>query len=132
MSRLTNFLNGRGRVSSWLDNGYRAATSGNVLDDKAFEIVVNRVVNDAVTQLDEQWVRIDLLSGSPQEQPLIAGMGTMVRQRVLITGYKNHPSETDTDIQLGDTFLYENQFYRVVGIEPSFTDRLLAVAETNT
>lgn len=127
MGRMKAWLTGRGRVSAWTDTSYRASSFGNVIADKPSSITINR----AATQLAAQTVRLDLVSGSTQEGTLVGGIGTAYRQRVLVTGYRNHPTERDLDIQVEDTFLYEEQFYRVVKVEPTLPDRVLAVAEAD-
>lgn len=125
MANIDRWLNGRGRAGSWLSKSHRASTTGNVIADKPVSITITR----GATTLSAQTVRIDVLGWSIIERTLVDGLGVNSNQRVLVVGYKNHPTIADTNIQLGDTFPYEGKLFRVLKVEPGFTDRVLAIAE---
>lgn len=112
--------------NAWLGDKARPASVGAIIADKPTSIVVRRL--DPLTTLSAQTVRLDTLAG-PQEDGADNLLYVAGTQRVLVTGYRNHPTVADTDLRLGDEFSADAVYYRVVMVQPSFADRLLAVAE---
>lgn len=51
-----------------------------------------------------------------------------VRRDMLITGYRDHPSLTNTSIQRGDRFFHAGQMFEVVDVLVETPGRLLAFA----
>jgi hypothetical protein len=108
-------------LSTWLNVG-RANDTALTIAQQSTSITVYRDGD----YLDAQTVRLDIL-GTPGER-----VGDNVRAavvRMLITGYKDHDTISDTDIQRGDRFEYEDQNFEVVQVWPGTVGRLMAVAE---
>ncbi|MCS7003094.1 MAG: hypothetical protein NZ518_09630 [Dehalococcoidia bacterium] len=127
------------RINSWIQNSRipelvgdkgRPASVGAIIDDKPTTITITRVNQSTgtLTTIAPQKVRIDTLR-QPTESDVGDLIGSGGRQTVLILGYKNHPTVANTDIQMGDTFAFDDALFRVIMVEVSFTDRVLAVAE---
>lgn len=113
-------------LGAWLDDVTDAVGVAEIIGQKPVSITVYRQSG----VLPAQTVRLDLLSSvaSVQEQNATT-LGVM---RVLVLGYRNHPTITDTDLRRGDTFAYDGQRYKVTQIDTTYRDRLQAVGEATT
>lgn len=112
------------KVDTWLGSAFSdAATVGKRIADRPTSIVVRR---DG-SLLDAQIVRIEV-EDLPSERE--TNNAEVSSQTVIVLGYKNHATATDTDLQRGDRFYISDQglTYEVIEILPGFTDRLLARA----
>ena len=108
----------------------RPSAVGALIADKPTEITI---VRGSGADLDPQTVRIDVFGSASTERRIGQSAGFADISRVLITGYKNHPTEDDLDIRQDDRFLDdEGRAYRVLTVEAGMTDRTLAVAEAET
>lgn len=120
------WLSEHSRWRDWRDEqNPRPASVGMIITDKPAEITIIR----SGVALDEQIVRIDVFGSSVNERLSMGSNAYTNTQRVLVLGYRNHPTIADTDIQTQDEFAFDGNFYRVVKVESSFTDRVEAVAE---
>lgn len=125
-NRLASWLQGSDKVREWRDPAdARAAGVGNLIADKPARI---ELVRAGVVQA-AQTVRIDVFGYSASERMGMGNNALINTQRVLVLGYRNHPTEADTDIQANDEFAYDGQYYRVVRVESGMTDRVEALAE---
>lgn len=116
------------RLRDWR-NGVNGRTDGvdRMIQDNPAEITILR--DGAALAIGAQTVGIHVYGSSVNERQGMGSNALTNTQRVLVLGYRNHPSIDDTDIQSQDEFAYDGQFYRVVKIEGVFTDRVEAVAE---
>lgn len=97
------------------------------IDEKPSVITIQDRNGSAV--VGTQTVRIEPMSNQAREQ---IGANVVTEQEyVMIHGYKNHPTITDTDLRRGDRFTVDNMggLYDVINIVETFTDRLLVMAE---
>jgi hypothetical protein len=129
MSRISRWI-GSSKLGAYIGDKARPASVGVIIDDKPTNIVITRVnqSNGQLTTLPAQRVRIDMVR-MPADIDLGDTVSAGGAQFVLVLGYKNHPTEPNTDIKIGDTFPYDNALHRVVMVEVGFTDRVLAIAE---
>lgn len=112
-------------LATWRGQEERAHDTARIIADKSSSITVIR----AGVALDAQTVRVDLVNlGNTNRERFgeASSAGAMVAQ---ITGYKGHPTITDTDLQRGDQFKVGDTSLRVMMVYPGYSDRLLAVAE---
>lgn len=86
------------------------------------------VLRDGVAQ-SPQVVGIHVFGSSMNERQGMGSNALTNTQRVLVLGYRGHPTIANTDIQTQDEFAYDGHFYRVVAVEGGFVDRVEAVAE---
>jgi hypothetical protein len=97
------------------------------IDEKPSVITIfNR---DGAAVSGTQTVRIEPMSNQAREQ-----MGANVvteEEYVMIHGYKNHPTTTNTDLRKGDRFTADNLTgsYDVINVVEAFADRLLVMAQ---
>lgn len=105
----------------------RAGSVGALIDDNATSIIVYRDSED--DPLAAQRVRIEMAGLSPQERIGSGSNVTALRMPAVIVGYKNHPTEDDTDLQQGDRFAAGGFMYVVKQIETTYADRLIAYAQ---
>lgn len=109
-------------LSGWLDDISASVDTARILADKSSSIVLVRA---GVTQA-AQTVRIEDLRDRPRSFQTEGGDTGLAE--ILILGYKNHPTITDTDIQRGDRFALDGMGYRVVAVVPGLTDSVQAFA----
>lgn len=82
------------------------------------------------TALDEQVVRLDLATSNPMKQADPNARDASMQ--MLVTGYKDHPVEDDTDLQRGDQFVTTNgQQYDVIQVLPETPGSLQVIAEAS-
>lgn len=126
MPDMSAWLGADTRGNDWrTDDAPRPASVALMIADKPSSIVI---VRDGVAQA-AQTVRIDVFGGSAAERMGMGGNALQNVQRVLVLGYRNHPTITDTSIQANDHFKYDGRIYRVVKTEGGLTDRVEALAE---
>jgi hypothetical protein len=113
-------------LSSWLADVSEAVDAARIVGDKITSITIIRTG----VALDAQNVRIEDLSNRPRSYQTEAGETALAE--VLIVGYKNHATITDTDIQRGDRFALDGISYRVVAVVPGLVDCLQAFATTRS
>lgn len=113
------------RLRAWRDHDGRAVSVGEMILDKPATITILR---DGVAQA-AQVVGIHVFGSSMNERQGMGSNALTNTQRVLVLGYRGHPTVADTDIQTQDEFAYDGHFYRVVAVEGGFVDRVEAVAE---
>jgi hypothetical protein len=82
------------------------------INEKPTTIVVLR---DAVF-LAAQTVRIEYLRGSGSTNARDTGTKTTFDADVVVFGVRDHPSETDTDLQEGDRFVVDNREIQIMAI----------------
>lgn len=116
-------------LGKWQGDNGRPGSVVAMIADKPASIVIYRESGGTTTALAAQTVRLDLASLTSRENLLRFEIGTASRQKMLVTGYKGHPTVADTDIQYGDRFGHDGNVYRVMRIEQDFDDRVLALAE---
>ncbi len=75
-----------------------------------------------------QDMRIEI-DTEPDNEVIQSGNARLSTSFVILLGYKNHPTVTDTDIQRGDRFVFESRSYSVIDIYINFNDRIEARAE---
>lgn len=110
-------------LGTWLDDVTDATGVAEIIAQKPTSITVQRQSG----ALSAQTVRLDLLSSVASD--VNSGPVTLGTMRVLLLGYRNHPTITDTNVQRGDTFAYDGQRYRVTQVDTTYRDRLQAVGE---
>lgn len=109
-------------LGDWEDDASQSVDTARILSDKMSSIVLMR---DGVA-LDAQSVRIEDLRDRPRSYQTEAGITGLAE--VLILGYYDHPTITDTDIQRGDRFALAGVGYRVVAVMPGLENSLQAFA----
>ena len=109
-------------LGGWLDDINASVDTARILADKASSITLIRA---GVAQA-AQSVRIEDLRDRPRSYQTEGGDTGLAE--ILILGYKNHPTITDTDIQRGDRFALDGVGYRVVAVMPGLLDSLQAFA----
>lgn len=109
-------------LSAWLDDISASVDTARILADKATDIVLVR----AGVELDAQSVRIEDLRDRPRSYQTEGGDTGLAE--ILILGYSNHPTITDTNIQRGDRFALDGAAYRVVAVVPGLENSLQAFA----
>lgn len=109
-------------LGGWLDDINASVDTARILQDKVSSIVLVRA---GVSQT-AQSVRIEDLRNKPRSYQTEAGETGLAE--ILILGYKNHPTITDTDVQRGDRFALDGASYRVVAVTPGLLDSLQAFA----
>jgi hypothetical protein len=97
------------------------------IDEKPSVITIFNRDDAAVS--GTQTVRIEPMSNQAREQ-----MGANVvteEEYVMVHGYKNHPTATNTDLRKGDRFTADNLTgsYDVINVVEAFADRLLVMAQ---
>lgn len=112
--------------SDWLGDKNRPYGVESIIADHPASIVIDGLGSRTVAA---QTVRIDLAGLSASEALSMGANALLSKQRLVVLGYKNHPTITDTDLQRGDEFPYTGQRYRVIKVESHFTDRIIAIAE---
>ena len=126
MPQMSAWLNADDRARDWhTTDAPRPASVAELIADKSASITVVR----AGVAMSAQTVRIDVFGGSAAERMGMGGNALSNVQRVLVLGYRNHPTIADTDIQANDHFRYDGRSYRVVKTEGSLPDRVEALAE---
>lgn len=116
-------------LGAWREREGRPGSVAQMIADDPFSISITREASGVTTTLAAQTVRIAQRGTTGTEAFLRMGSGVNSRQDVVILGYKNHPTITDTNIQYGDRFAYNGKYYRVNLIERDFSDRIIALAE---
>jgi hypothetical protein len=111
-------------LSSWRDDVLRAGDTARTVSDKTASIVITR----AGAQLDAQTVRLEPTGGAGESG---GPAGVVSNAGILVTGYKDHATITDTNIRRGDRFFYDGQMYTVTQVLPDVPDRILAVGEAS-
>jgi hypothetical protein len=111
-------------LSSWRDDVLRAGDTARTVSDKTASIIITR----AGAQLDAQTVRLEPTGGAGESG---GPAGTVSNAGILVTGYKDHATITDTNIRRGDRFFYDGQMYTVTQVLPDVPDRILAVGEAS-
>jgi hypothetical protein len=111
-------------LSTWRDDTDRGVDTARLIAEKSSSITITR----AGSQLSAQTVRLEPLSG-PSEGRSEAGI--VSNTDVLVIGYKDHASITDTNIRRGDRFYYSGQLYTVTQVLPDVPKRVLAIGEAS-
>lgn len=116
-------------LGGWRGTEGRPGSVAQMIADDPFSIVITRETSGVTSTLAAQTVRIAQRGTHGTEAFLRAGVGFTSRQQVVVLGYKNHPTVTDTDIRYGDRFAHNGKYYTVTLLEKDFTDRLIALGE---
>jgi hypothetical protein len=122
MSKADLWLGSTAILSAVTTQETRANDTARRIAEKTSSIVVIR----AGATLAAQNVRLDPL-GAPGEQT--SDPGTVARARMLVMGYKDHATITDTNLQRGDRFKVGGVMYDVIDLTLGISGRLLAFAE---
>lgn len=121
-------------ISAWFGTGALGSLSlyhpYNVASLIAYNPSVIAIDGLGARTVAAQTVRIEMASTGATEALTMGGNALVNKQRMVVLGYKNHPTIPDTDIQQGDEFFYAEQRYRVVKTETHFRDRIIAIAES--
>lgn len=126
MPDMSAWLGAETRGHDWrTQDAPRPASVANLIAEKSSSIVVVRNGVAAAAQT----VRIDVFGGSASERMGMGGNALTNTQRVLVLGYRNHPTIADTDLQANDHFRHDGRSYRVVKTEGGLSDRVEALAE---
>jgi hypothetical protein len=111
-------------LAEWLDDWDRAVDTARIISDKPTTITVQPVDGRTVAA---QTVRIEALTELAVRQ---AASGTETGSlRVMVLGYKGHPTLADADLVRGDRFSVDGTLFEVILIQPGHSDRLIAIAE---
>jgi hypothetical protein len=102
---------------------HRAIRTARRIADAPVSITVYR---DGV-ELDAQTVRIDRATLTTKRQGADNNV-SIEETPYIVTGYKDHPTIDDTDIERGDRFEYESVVYSVVDVQLNLSGRLQARA----
>lgn len=113
-------------LGGWLDDLTDAVGVAEMIAHKPVSITVQRQAGT----LTAQTVRLDLLSSVASDT--VSGPVTLGIMRVLILGYRNHPTIADTDLKRGDIFAHDGQRYKITQIDTTYPDRLQAVGEAQS
>lgn len=116
-------------IGAWRGAEGRPGSVAQMIADDPFVITVTRETSGVTTTLAAQTVRIAQRGTTGTETFIRSGAGINTNQEVVVLGYKNHPTITDTNLLYGDRFAYNSKYYRVTLIERDFSDRLIALAE---
>lgn len=122
MTKADTWLGSSAILSAVTTQETRANDTARRIAEKTTSIVVVRA---GVAQAAQN-VRIDPL-GAPGEQT--GEPGTVARARVLVMGYKDHATITNTSLQRGDRFKVDGVMYDVIDVTLGISGRLLAFAE---
>lgn len=127
----SSFFGSGVRINAWMDDRMRPASSGALIEDNPSSVsfIRQNKSTQATTTLSAQTVRIELASLSASERQLRGANGVTSSQRLVILGYKGHPTETDTDIQRGDRFELDDRYYTVKTVEPAMPHFVQALCE---
>ena len=111
-------------LTGWTDDNDRAHDTARLIAAKSSSITVSRPSG----ALDAQTVRLEP-AGSAGEA---SGTNMVISKAgIVIIGYKDHPTITDTNLRRGDRFLIAGQKYSVTQVLPDIPSRLLAIAEAS-
>lgn len=124
MPNFDAWLADSGALATWRGDVGRAVSVGNIIADKPVSIIVQR----GGTELDAQVVRLDTY-GSDTETEYFFNTGLLHTQGFVLTGYKNHPTITDTDVETGDKFSYDSRVWEVKKVEATMPHLLQALVE---
>lgn len=123
-NRLDSWLGARPVLTNWLDTSIQQ-DYGRIWKEKEVEITILRDGD----LIDPQKVRIESIDNVPFER-FGSGKSALINgTRIRIYGYKDHPSETDTDIQYGDRFRLLGQSFEVLQVQPGEVWFFSAIAE---
>lgn len=126
MTRIHNWLGSSAVLSAWRDpRAIRPNGFARMIDERPVSITV---VRDGSAKT-AQPVRIEPLSAGSAERMGIVIEGA--NSAVLVLGYKNHETITDTDLIRGDWFYYDNKRYDVKQTLAGVDDALFAIAEAS-
>ena len=101
--------------NSWIDADNISAASRAVdawrrIQDKPTSIVIDRGRSGTIAA---QTVRIENTS---EFSANVTEVGRTARRRLTVFGIKDHPTETDTDIQKGDKFKVNGLIYQIADV----------------
>ena len=65
----------------------------------------------------------------PSDEVVQSGNARLSVSFVIVLGYLNHPTVTNTNIKRADVFVFEGKRFNVIDIIPNFVDRVMARAE---
>lgn len=116
-------------LDAWRGREGRPGSVAQMIADDPMSISVTREVSGVTSTLAAQTVRIAQRGTTGTETFFRSGAGVVTRQSVVVLGYKNHPTITDTNLRYGDRFAYNGKYYQVTLLELDFPDRLIALAE---
>lgn len=128
MSSLLNFdawLGETDTLRNWAGDQARPASVGNIIQDAPTNIVIQR---DGVADLAAQEVRLATYTAA-KELGFLFDTGLLATEGFVLLGYKNHPTETDTDIQTGDRFVWNGSVCYVKKVVEGLTDRVIAYVD---
>lgn len=109
--------------ANWLSDDMLASFAARLIARKPSEITVKRRGASDITQT----VRVDMMSTGSRDAS--GGNANPATVRAVIIGYKDHPTEDDTDLQRADRFLLDGVEYEVIQVLPSTPYQLQAIAE---
>jgi hypothetical protein len=122
MPNFNGWLGDSTRTAAWLGTVDRGIDTARLIAEKPDSITVRRDGSDLAAQV----VRLEPYSMPVERNGQIM---TVSMEGVLITGYKGHPTISDTNIQRGDRFWAGDQEYDVIQVIGNLPDRLLAIAK---
>lgn len=115
-----------GALPNWFeDTTDKAYFTAARIAEQSISITVRRLN----ATLSAQAVRIDAAVNNPNDR--VDANNRDAAMRVVITGYKNHPTITATDLQMGDQFTYDGLNYDVIQVLPNTVGSLQAIAEAS-
>lgn len=108
----------------------RAMDTARLIAERPSTVVITRDLGSGqVITLDPQTVRIEVVQNIRGTSEQRDAMVATTKQYVVIIGLRNHPTLPNTDVQRGDTFLYQGRQYEVVEYIDTVPGRLLMSCE---
>lgn len=130
MPDMNKWLGNSAPLSAWTGTDDRAYDTARFIAAKSSSVRIIRDGSGTYTGEPSgtaQTMRIDPQEPTPRER---AGANVVTADmRVIITGYKSHPTITDTDLRRGDRLFFESQMLTVTAVLAGTPDRLEAIAE---
>lgn len=114
-------------LGEWRDDWDRGVDTARIIADKPTTLSSAIITSIDGRVVSDQTVRIEALSDFAARQMTPAS--DVAALKVMVLGYKGHPSIDDTDLKRGDRFLSEGTLFEIILIQPGHTDRLIAIAE---
>lgn len=120
MPNINRWMTDLNKAGAWLADIENEARSEHfthrTITDKPSTITISRQNGTTFTALSPQVVRLELNRIAPDNN--IGPAAREHRANGILIGYRNHPTITDTDIEVGDRFAYDNTHYEIRFIFP--------------
>jgi hypothetical protein len=127
MPNINHWLGSSMPLGEWRDDWDRGVDTARIIADKPTTLSSAIITSIDGRVVSDQTVRIEALSDFAARQMTPAS--DVAALKVMVLGYKGHPSIDDTDLKRGDRFLSEGTLFEIILIQPGHTDRLIAIAE---